>query len=492
MIRPFRELEFRGVVEEKKHTDGRDIYRAVATTPALDRYGEVVLPKGAVVDNFMKNPVLLELHNYGASSVGHVVNLDIQDDIMTFDFVFSTDQRGMDLEAKYKAGDMNAFSIGFKPKNVINIWNPWDDAPEIKEIKIDVAGKDVVLDLTQYEHIPYCIYNSWELLEISPVSVPANPEALLMREAEEIIRRTMDKNPAMRSFVQDDLRRSIAPVLDMLAAFQARYVGQDITFSGVVEMHSTPTEDSAWSGATARTALAKWASKDGTGKKEDINWAKFSKGFAWFDSTKADSFGAYTLLHHTVKDDSLVAVWKGVVAAMAALLRDGAGVSEDQKSTVYAHLAKHYADFGKEAPELKEYTEEELTAIEEMALNAQSALEAVSEEKAEETPPAEDPESDEPMPGNIDAKLDKVVEMLSAIAQAISKLADDEEDAEETQQEHFIELQLKTETMLNILERGAVPHKKEEKKETPQPTEGVVADVSLGLIADLERVVTLE
>jgi len=40
------------------------VYTAVASSDALDRDKEVLIPLGAVLDNFMKNPVMLYIHNY--------------------------------------------------------------------------------------------------------------------------------------------------------------------------------------------------------------------------------------------------------------------------------------------------------------------------------------------------------------------------------------------------------------------------------------------
>jgi phage head maturation protease len=486
--------------ELRKHTDGRTLYKAIATTPALDRYGEVVLPKGAIVENFKKNPVLLEGHNYSMSSVGHVVNLEMDESKMTFDFVFSTDDRGQELEAKFVAGDMNAFSIGFKPKAKVDLWTPWDDAPEIKEVKVSYPdGSEGTVDLTAYEHIPYRIYNQWELLEISPVSVPANPEALLLRQAEEIVRRVAEHNPVMKSFVQDELAMKLGPVMELLEKFAETFDGEEMKFEGAVASHSTPVETGSWSGANARTALAKWASKGGSGKKEDMNWSKYSKGFAWFDSKSADNFGAYKLPHHTVKDGALIAIWSGVTAAMAALLGARGGVDLDSKSAVYNHLARHYKDFDKEPPEMKEYSEEELKAIEDEPLVVQKSEDPADNSetvKATDANPDEEPpedgeeegESDDTGDATMMQMMSEMQKLLTQILTEIGNLKGKNAEAVETQEEHFIELQLKTEAISNLLEYNL---KKAPQKEDPKVEETVVGEVPVSLIETLERIKSL-
>jgi len=84
---------------------------------------------------------------------------------------------------------------------------------------------------------------------------------------------------------------------------------------------------------------------------------------AWYDSEKPDIKSSYKLPHHKAKGHK--AVWKGVAAAMAALLgaRGGVNIPDADRKGVYNHLAKHYKQFDKEVPEFREYTEAELKAM---------------------------------------------------------------------------------------------------------------------------------
>jgi signal peptide peptidase SppA len=136
-------------------------------------------------------------------------------------------------------------------------------------------------------------------------------------------------------------------------------------FAGAVPHESGPKDDSAeWDGSAARDRLAKWASSDGSGDKDKIDWAKYRKGFAWYDSANAEDFGSYKLPHHDVKNDKLTVVWGGVKAAMGALLgsRGGADIPSGDRKAVYDHLAAHYKEFDKEPPEY--HTAAGSTAIE--------------------------------------------------------------------------------------------------------------------------------
>ena len=53
--------------------------------------------------------------------------------------------------------------------------------------------------------------------------------------------------------------------------------------------------DRPWDGSAARSRLAKWASSDGSGDKDKIDWTKFAKGFFWFDSSAPNDLGSYKL-----------------------------------------------------------------------------------------------------------------------------------------------------------------------------------------------------
>ena len=124
------------------------------STAGIDREGEIVLANGIDFTNFMKNPVLVDSHNYGTieNVIGKVENLTI-------------DSKGLLGTVKYFAGEGNvkadwaytlekngigAYSIGFIPL---------EKTPGDGEVKI--------------------IYTKSELLEISQVIIPANPEAVM-------------------------------------------------------------------------------------------------------------------------------------------------------------------------------------------------------------------------------------------------------------------------------------------------------------------------
>ena len=136
--------------EMKAGADGR----MIATTPAADRDKDRVLPMGAQLDNFVKNPVLMYGHNYRDpwALIGKVGDLQVDAGGITFlpelrDPASDSDPMTV-IRALWEQKLLRAASIGFTPT---------------KWMENEIGGRDFV---------------EWELLEISIVPIPANQNAL--------------------------------------------------------------------------------------------------------------------------------------------------------------------------------------------------------------------------------------------------------------------------------------------------------------------------
>jgi len=146
------------MLAEVKSGEGKPkIFRFRATSGVMDRQGEIVTPDGWQTDTFMLNPVFLAAHNYDSLPIGRVVSISNDGAGLIADVVFDMDDPdAVKIARKYEMGFLSAVSVGFKS---IERTGSWGDANNpIKHLKK-------------------------ELLEISAVSVPANPEALLLRSA---------------------------------------------------------------------------------------------------------------------------------------------------------------------------------------------------------------------------------------------------------------------------------------------------------------------
>ncbi len=132
---------------------------AVISTDAIDRDNEVLSPKGAILDNFLKNPVVLWVHNSFGMPVGKALWIKRGRKKITAKVKFAKTDLGQEVFEMFKGGFLNAFSVGFIVKK--------SHSPTPDEIKKKPELAEA-----------WRIFDEWELLEFSVVPVPANQEAL--------------------------------------------------------------------------------------------------------------------------------------------------------------------------------------------------------------------------------------------------------------------------------------------------------------------------
>jgi len=143
--------------------------------------------------------------------------------------------------------------------------------------------------------------------------------------------------------------------------------------------------------------------------------------FAWAPQMPPERFTDLKLPHHRPSDKAVV--WNGVRAAMAALMgaRGGVQIPASAKRRVYAHLAGHYQDFGKEPPPFKgEENEMEVNMIEKL----KEYLAGLGIELAEDT------DLFEALKAHIDGLTGKIAELEAKVAELETVKA--EENVEET------------------------------------------------------------
>ena len=137
-------------IEESSAAGGR----IRISTGALDRQDDRVIPSGARIENYMKNPVVQWGHNYHDpwATIGETVQLTVSDEGLVAEFTLRQPVNDSDpmnvILALWQQGLIRTASIGFNPTDFKNN---------------DAGGYD---------------FTEWELLEWSLVPVPANQEAL--------------------------------------------------------------------------------------------------------------------------------------------------------------------------------------------------------------------------------------------------------------------------------------------------------------------------
>ncbi len=156
--------------------DGIPLYRFRITSPTIDRQGEIVETDGWEFTNYLKNPVVLNSHEYGdiQAIVGRCVAIERDGDSWVANLRFNTTEFGTLARTLIDDGDLRAVSVGFRP---IVIDYPQRQSRGTSEADVvDKLAVNVERDQrTAVRHMRK------ELLEISVVPVPANPDAIRLR-----------------------------------------------------------------------------------------------------------------------------------------------------------------------------------------------------------------------------------------------------------------------------------------------------------------------
>lgn len=154
-------LKLSATVDQKglKEASREGVIPFILTTKSVDRDSEVVLPLGANTDSFKQNPVFVWVHDIrNKPPIGKLLTdtFVITEDYFKSDVEFDlNDPFAKMIYNKYKNGFLNAGSIRFTPTKLADPIFPNQKGATIAE---------------------------WELLEFSAVPVPANPNALMVKE----------------------------------------------------------------------------------------------------------------------------------------------------------------------------------------------------------------------------------------------------------------------------------------------------------------------
>lgn len=111
-------------------------------------------------------------------------------------------------------------------------------------------------------------------------------------------------------------------------------------------------EGRAWDGTMAEGRVRRWASSDGSGSKESMDWQKYQKAFFYVDEADPENFTSYKLGYADIIDGRLQAVPRGIFAVAAALrgARGGVDIPAGDKQTISNNVNKYYAKMDRESP----------------------------------------------------------------------------------------------------------------------------------------------
>jgi hypothetical protein len=140
----------------------------IASTATVDRYHEIIEPAGWRLDSYRRNPVFQNAHNYGdiLFTLGKALSTEVrtvgggQALCQRIQFATEVNPVARIAYGLYKGGFLNAVSVGFIPLR-------WEDGGAGSASAESTPG-------------PRRRYLEQELLEVSAVAIPANPDALAL------------------------------------------------------------------------------------------------------------------------------------------------------------------------------------------------------------------------------------------------------------------------------------------------------------------------
>lgn len=142
--------------DRKEFNENERTIKHFISTDTIDRYNEILNPKGMKDDNYSKNPIVLYSHNLGFFStpepskciIGKSLYRAVEEHGVLAKTKFVDTALANDVMVFNKEGFMNTWSVGWMP-----------------------LSEPVTKEGAQF-------YDEWELLEYSAVIIPANPDAV--------------------------------------------------------------------------------------------------------------------------------------------------------------------------------------------------------------------------------------------------------------------------------------------------------------------------
>lgn len=254
--------------------------RIIASDATPDLAKDIMVPQGCDIDNYRSNPIILAQHdpNYPiAKAQVEIINGRVE---ALIDFPpAGVSAKADEYCGLAKNGIINAASVGF-------------EGVEAEPIKGGGTR-----------------YNKWRLLEISLVSVPCNPSALVIARSA-----------------------------------QASQTKADAKWKVGASRNLTIDEDESWDAPAAEASIFQHCNFDGD--KPDTRFAR--KGFLVYDESAPTLKGSYKLPFAKVKDGRLVALKSGIRAAASRLPQtDIPDDVKDKARAVIDHYESKFKDDGK-------------------------------------------------------------------------------------------------------------------------------------------------
>ena len=338
-------------VESKVIDFDTGVYEVMVSTEGVDRDGDIILALGVDIDSYLKNPVVLYAHDYWDMPVAKTLAIEKQPGAglkARFQFPeWGASEKADTVHKLWGGGFLNAASIGFIPKK-------WENRKDDK-------GEDLARGL---------VYHEVEMLEFSIVPVPANQAALRLAAKAMEPKSVAKRGRVLSATNEKRIREAVTSLQEVLASLGEEEPEQDSVEPPEVKTvipyrdQGTADEGESWSAP----GLSDFT--DGTfADISDAEKRRIAAHYTWSANMPPENFGDLKLPHHRAAKSGVgPAVWRGVVAAMGALMgaRQEVAIPDADMEGCHSHLAGHYRQFGREGddiPELRAYSEEELLKL---------------------------------------------------------------------------------------------------------------------------------
>lgn len=432
-------------------------YRFTITTDSPDRERDVIMPDGWQLDAYMKNPVVLWAHDYRMPPVALARTMErtISGLVSEAEFIDIPEHPfARMVAALVKIGALRATSVGFLPlRRAYNEERQGVDFQQQELLEFSIvpvpANADCLIE-ARSAGIDVEPLREWAAKTLEQFEPKIHPEApTFMRAVLDFggVQRTYSF-PTLPStgfltnhigvLESPPLEPAPQPILAKQDHDPADCDQRDCPLAGKGDTDAedcphancpmqkslrakgmSPPSPSGYGMAEESVAWSAPALGDFTdaqwGDLDDAEKRRVARHFAWVAAMPPASFGDMKLPHHRASDGDVV--WGGVRAAMGTLMggRGGVNLPEEDRNAVHRHLAAHYREWDKEAPELRAYAPHEIAAM-------------------FESPPllprqASHPAPDEPVLARI--HLGDVIEIADVIDIDLEDIATDDEDLNE-------------------------------------------------------------
>ena len=354
----------------------------VASTDAIDRYGDVVSQNWELVA-YKNNPVILWNHDQMAPPIGRATSVEVQDGQLMIDVEFDmADPHAAMIARKAQAGFINAVSVGFQPIEMTQR----SELPKDHE----AYGSEGVF------------YQRSELLELSVVTVPANGQATAAIAAKSLSFKDLEGIFKKRSRL-DLINRHIMQVKETEDSWLVEFAkavahsepaedeevevgwgsggdaSQEMGFDWLEEYAGADDEDSeeekekeekAVSSADLPTAPKEEKHNPEDQDMSDIigailgddDYDKLANAFAFVDKGDPSDMDAYKMMIARMRNDELpedaapdegelVVYWDLIERSMRQLLDGDVDIPDEDKEAVYKLLSSYYEKFEETPPE---------------------------------------------------------------------------------------------------------------------------------------------